>query len=97
VSETLEYVPVRFRTVRPKLSCAGCSQIVQAPVPSRPIDRGLAEPGLLAHVLVATYADYLPLYRQSEIYAREGVEVDRSTRADWVADRAERCSRWWMR
>jgi transposase len=87
VSETLEYVPARFkviRTVRPKLSCAGCSQIVQAPGPSRPIDRGLAGPGLLAHVLVAKYADHLPLYRQSEIYAREGVELDRSTLADWV-------------
>src|SRR6478752_7738945 len=87
VSETLEYVPARFkviRTVRPKLSCAGCSQIVQAPAPSRPIDRGLAGPGLLAHVLVAKYADHLPLYRQSEIYQREGVELDRSTLADWV-------------
>jgi transposase len=87
VTETLEYVPARFkviRTVRPKLSCAGCSQIVQAPAPSRPIDRGLAGPGLLAHVLVAKYADHLPLYRQSEIYQREGVELDRSTLADWV-------------
>jgi transposase len=87
VSETLEYVPARFkviRTVRPKLSCAGCSRIVQAPAPNRPIDRGLAGPGLLAHVLVAKYADHLPLYRQSEIYQREGVELDRSTLADWV-------------
>ena len=87
VSETLEYVPARFkviRTVRPKLSCGGCSQIVQAPAPSRPIDRGLAGPGLLAHVLVAKYADHLPLYRQAEIYEREGVELDRSTLADWV-------------
>jgi transposase len=87
VSETLEYVPARFkviRTVRPKLSCADCSKIVQVPAPSRPIDRGLAGPGLLAHVLVAKYADHLPLYRQSEIYQREGVELDRSTLADWV-------------
>ena len=87
VSEMLEYVPARFkviRTVRPKLSCAGCSRIVQAPAPNRPIDRGLAGPGLLAHVLVAKYADHLPLYRQSEIYRREGVELDRSTLADWV-------------
>jgi transposase len=87
VSETLEYVPAQFkviRTVRPKLSCAGCSRIVQAPAPSRPIDRGLAGPGLLAHVLVAKYADHLPLYRQSEIYRREGIELDRSTLADWV-------------
>src|SRR5580700_6953040 len=87
VSEVLEYVPARFkviRTVRPKLSCACCSRIVQEPAPHRPIDRGLAGPGLLAHVLVAKYTDHLPLYRQSEIYAREGVELDRSTMADWV-------------
>ncbi|MBV8898231.1 MAG: IS66 family transposase [Acidobacteriaceae bacterium] len=87
VTETLEYVPACFkviRTVRPKLSCGGCSRIVQAPAPSRPIDRGLAGPALLAHVLVAKYADHLPLYRQAEIYRREGVELDRSTLADWV-------------
>jgi transposase len=87
VSETLEYVPARFkviRTVRPKLSCADCSQIVQAPAPNRVIDRGLAGPGLLAHVLVSKYADHLPLYRQAEIYQRAGVELDRSTLADWV-------------
>jgi transposase len=87
VAETLEYVPGRFkviRTVRPKLSCSGCSQIVQAPAPSRVIDRGLAGPGLLAHILVAKYADHLPLYRQAEIYRREGVDLDRSTLADWV-------------
>jgi len=87
VSETLEYIPASFkviRTVRPKLSCACCSRIVQEPAPNRPIDRGLAGPALLAHVLVAKYADHLPLYRQSEIYAREGIELDRSTLADWV-------------
>lgn len=87
VSETLEYVPARFkviRTVRPKVSCAGCSRIVQEPAPSRPIDRGLAGPGLLAHVLVAKYADHLPLYRQAEICGREGIDLDRSTLADWV-------------
>ena len=87
VSEILEYVPARFkviRQVRPKLSCNGCERIVQEPAPSRPIDRGLAGPALLAHVLVSKYADHLPLYRQSEIYEREGVELDRSTLADWV-------------
>src|SRR5262245_31717055 len=87
VGETLEYVPGRFkviRTVRPKLSCTRCDRIVQEPAPHRPIERGLAGPGLLAHVLVAKYADHLPLYRQSEIYEREGVELDRSTLADWV-------------
>ena len=87
VSEVLEYVPARFkviRHVRPKLSCARCQKIVQAEAPSRPIARGLAGPGLLAHVLVSKYADHLPLYRQAQIYAREGVELDRSTLADWV-------------
>jgi transposase len=58
--------------------------IMEAPAPSRPIERGLAGPGLLAHVLVSKYADHLPLYRQSEIYARAGVDLDRSTLADWV-------------
>jgi transposase len=87
VSEMLEYVPAQFqviRQVRPKLCCASCERIVQAPAPSRPIERGLAGPGLLAHVLVSKYADHLPLYRQSEIYARQGVELERSTLADWV-------------
>jgi len=87
VSEILEYVPARFkviRQVRPKLACACCERIVQAEAPSRPIERGVAGPGLLAHVLVSKYCDHLPLYRQSEIYAREGVELERSTLADWV-------------
>jgi transposase len=87
ISEILEYVPAHFqviRQVRPKLSCAHCERIVQASAPSRPIARGLAGPGLLAHVLVSKYCDHLPLYRQSEIYARGGVELERSTLADWV-------------
>ncbi len=87
VSEMLEYVPGHFeviRLVRPKFSCPVCERIVQEPAPSRPIDRGLAGPGLLAHVLVSKYADHLPLYRQSEIYEREGLELDRSTLAGWV-------------
>ena len=87
VTEILEYVPERvkvIRQVRPKLACAGCDRIVQAPAPSRPIERSIAGPGLLAHVLVSKYSDHLPLYRQSEIYAREGVEIDRSTLAEWV-------------
>jgi transposase len=87
VSEILEYLPERFRVirqVRPKLACAGCDKIVQADAPSRPIRRGVAGPGLLAHVLVSKYCDHLPLYRQSKIYAREGVELDRSTLAEWV-------------
>jgi transposase len=92
VSEVLEYVPARFkviRHVRPKLSCTKCDAIVQAEAPSRPIARGMAGPGLLAHVLVSKYADHLPLYRQSEIYAREGVELERSTLADWVGASSE--------
>jgi transposase len=87
VSEVLEYLPARFqviRHVRPKLSCSGCQHIVQAPAPSRPLERGLAGPGLLAHVLTAKYCDHAPLYRQSEMYARSGVELERSTLADWV-------------
>jgi hypothetical protein len=63
--------------------------IVQAEAPSRPIARGLAGPGLLAHVLVSKYADHQPLYRQAEIYAREGVELERSTLADWVGATSE--------
>ena len=92
VAEMLDYVRACFkviRHVRPKLSCDACDRIVQAPAPSRPIDRGLAGPGLLAHVLVAKYADHMPLYRQSEIYAREGVDLDRSTLAGWVGATSE--------
>jgi transposase len=88
VSEVLERVPERFyviRQVRVKLACTSCDKIVQSKAPSRPIERGMAGPGLLAHVVVSKYADHLPLYRQSEIYEREGVELDRATLADWVA------------
>src|SRR6266853_3402802 len=87
VSEMLEYVPASFvviRHVRTKLSCTKCDCIVQAEAPSRPIARGMAGPGLLAHVLVSKYSDHLPLYRQSEIYERQDVELERSTLADWV-------------
>ena len=87
VSEMLDYVPGHFkviRLVRPKLSCACCSRIVQVAAPSRAIPRGLAAPGLLARLLVNKYAHHLPLYRQAEIFTREGVELDRSTLADWV-------------
>src|SRR5580765_3997539 len=92
VAEVLEYVPACFkviRHVRPKLSCGHCERIVQAPAPSRPIARGLAGPGLLAHVLISKYCDHQPLYRQSEIYARAGVELERSTLADWVGGTSE--------
>jgi transposase len=86
-SEILEYVPARFKVivqVRPKYLCSDCKTISQAEAPIRPLDRSYAGPGLLAHVLTSKYADHLPLYRQSEIYAREGVALSRSTLADWV-------------
>ena len=89
IAEVLEYIPASFvviRHVRPRLCCSGCDTIVQAPAPSRPVERGLAGPGLLAHVLTAKFADHLPLYRQSDIYAREGVDLDRSTLAKWVGE-----------
>jgi transposase len=91
VTEVLEYVPASFKVtqhVRPKLSCRACEAIMQAPLPSLPIERGRPGAGLLAHVIVAKYADALPLHRQSVIYAREGVEIDRSTMADWVGSMA---------
>jgi len=87
IAEQLEYVPASFRVIRhirPKMACTCCDCILQAPAPSRPIERGIAGPGLLAHVLVSKFADHLPLYRQSVIYAREGVELDRALLADWV-------------
>jgi transposase len=92
VAEMLEYVPASFRVirhVRTKLSCTKCDCIVQAEAPGRPIEQGLAGPGLLAHVLASKYCDHLPLYRQSVIYVRQGVELERSTLADWVGG----CSR----
>jgi len=92
VAEMLEYVPSHFkviRHVRPKFSCPKCQKIVQAEAPSRPIARGLAGPGLLAHVLVSKYCDHLPLYRQSQIYQRDGIDLDRSTLADWVGSASE--------
>jgi transposase len=87
VTEELEYVPGRFivnRIVRPRLACTGRERFVQAPLPLRPIERGRPGPGLLAHVLVSKYADHLPLYRQSQIFERDGLDLDRSTLADWV-------------
>jgi transposase len=87
VTEELEYVPGRFmvnRIVRPRMACACCETIHQAALPSRPIERGRPGPGLLAHVLVSKYGDHSPLYRQSQIFKREGIDLDRSTLADWV-------------
>jgi len=82
VTEELEYVPGRFivnRIVRPRLTCACCERFVQSPLPARPIERGRPGPGLLAHVPDSKYADHLPLYRQSQIFDREGLDL-----ADWV-------------
>jgi transposase len=91
VTEVLEYVPGSFkviRHVRPKESCRTCESIAQAPVPSLPIQRGIAGAGVLAHVLTAKFCDHLPLYRQAEIFARQGIDLDRSTLSDWVGQSA---------
>ena len=87
VTEELDYVPGRVvvnRIVRPRMACTCCEAFCQAPLPSRPIERGRPGPGLLAHVLVSKSGDHLPLYRQSQIFGREGIDLDRSTPADWV-------------
>lgn len=92
VSEQLERIPATFkviRHVRPKFACNHCERVVEAPAPSRPIERGLAGPALLAHVLMSKYGHHLPLYRQAEIFAREGVDLDRSTLAGWVGQVSE--------
>jgi transposase len=87
ISEMLDYVPGYFkvlRHVRPKLSCGHCARVIQLPAPSRPIERGLPAPGLLAQIIVAKYGDHCPLYRQQAIYRRAGVDLDRATLAEWV-------------
>jgi transposase len=92
VSEMLDLVPGYFkviRHVRPKVSCGRCARVVQQPAPSRPIDRGMAAPGLLAQIITAKYADHCPLYRQQGIYRRSGVELDRATLAAWVGYAAQ--------
>jgi transposase len=92
VSEQLGFVPGYFeviRHVRPKLSCAQCSRIVQMPAPARPIEHAAPTAGLLAQVIVAKYADHLPLYRQAGIYRRAGVQLERSTLASWVGQVAD--------
>ncbi len=86
-AEQLELMRSAFRvirTVREKHACTQCDAIVQAPAPSRPIERGIAGPGLLARVLTSKYAEHTPLYRQSEIYGRQGVELSRSLLSGWV-------------
>lgn len=94
VTEVLEKIPARLkviRHVRPRYACRACEAVLQAPAPDLPIERGRPGPGLLAHVLVSKYLDGLPLYRLSAILAREGVEIERQTLADWVGRGA-----WWL-
>ena len=88
VSERLDIVPAQLRVIvvrRPKYACRACEDVVvQAPAPARLIEGGLPTEATVAQVLVSKYADHLPLYRQAQIYARQGVNLDRSTLADWV-------------
>src|SRR5689334_7655330 len=94
-SEMLDIVPAQLRVKvirRPHYACRACEEaVMQAPAPERPITGGMATEALLAHVLVAKYADFLPLYRQAQIFARQGIELDRSTLCDWVG---RAC--WWL-
>jgi len=88
VSKKLDFIPVQFRVLvvrRPKYACRACEDVVvQAPAPARLIEGGLPTEAMVAHVLVSKYADHLPLYRQAQIYERQGITLDRSTLADWV-------------
>ena len=92
VSERLDVIPAQFRvlvTRRPRYACRGCAEgVVQAQAPARLIAGGLPTEAMVAHVLVAKYADHLPLHRQAQIYARQGLVLDRSTLADWVGHAA---------
>jgi transposase len=94
-SEMLDIVPAQLRVRvirRPRYGCRSCEEaVVQAPAPERPITGGMATEALLAHVLVAKFCDHLPLYRQAQIFARQGIELDRSTLCDWVG---RAC--WWL-
>ncbi len=86
VTETLEVIPRQWKViqhVREKFSCRSCEAINQPPAPSHPIARGRAGPGLLAHILFSQYGLHLPLQRQNAVYAREGVNLDGSTLAEW--------------
>ena len=88
VSERLDVIPAQFKVIvtrRPKYACEACiGGVSQAPAPERLIENGIPTEALVAHVLVAKYADHMPLYRQAQIYARQGITLDRSTLADWV-------------
>lgn len=92
VSEQLEIINTAFKvieTVRPKLACSRCDVIVQAPLPAKPVERSYAGSSLLARILVSKYCEHTPLYRQSEIYTRHGVELSRNTMVRWVIMMAE--------
>ena len=87
VSEKLDYTPGVFtieRHVRGKWVCDDCETLIQAPVPAQVIDKGIPTAGLLAHVMIAKYADHLPLYRQESIFGRAGLAIPRSTLAQWI-------------
>ena len=96
VAEMLDVVPALYRVKvirRPRYGCRGCEgAVVQAPAPERPLTGGMASEAVLAQVLVAKYSDHLPLYRQAQIFARHGIDLDRSTLANWVG---RAC--WWLR
>ena len=87
-TERLDIVPAQLQvivTIRPKYACRGCEEgVTQAPAPAHLVEGGLPTEGMLAHVLVSKFADHLPLYRQSQIFARSGIELHRSTLAEWV-------------
>jgi transposase len=92
ISERLEYVPSSFkviRYIRPRCACINCEKIMQGYAPSNTIDKGKAGPGMLAHIIIQKYCNHLPLYRQSEIYGREGVEIARSTMSSWAGQCAK--------
>lgn len=92
VSERLDITPAQFRVIvtrRPKYACRSCEGgIAQAPAPAHIIAGGMPTEATLAHVLVSKYADHLPLYRQAQIYSRQGIDLDRSTLAAWVGKSA---------
>jgi transposase len=93
-TDVLEKIPVRMKVIqhiRPKFSCRACETIIQAPAPDLPIEKGRPGPGLIASVVVSKYLDGLPLYRQSGILTREGIDIERATLADWVGHAA-----WWV-
>ena len=88
-SEKLDYTPGVFtveRYIRGKWACERCGTLIQAPVPAHVIDKGIPTAGLLAHVMVAKFADHLPLYRQEKIFSRAGLSIARSTLAQWVGN-----------